>query len=76
MYGQDLCNAVDVFKDVNKTSVKDNTWKGLGMAYCRNVKSWRNPNHPDIYWKQTTVLSELVHSPMDYLKEMNDVLSR
>ncbi|XP_022342498.2 helicase domino-like isoform X2 [Crassostrea virginica] len=76
VYGQDLCNAVDVFKDVNKTSVKDNTWKGLGMAYCRNVKSWRNPNHPDIYWKQTTVLSELVHSPMDYLKEMNDVLSR
>ncbi|XP_061196592.1 helicase domino-like [Saccostrea echinata] len=76
VYGQDLCDAVDVFKDMNKTSVKDNTWKGLGMAYCRNVKCWRNPNHPDIYWKQTTVLSELVHSPMDYLCELKDILSR
>ncbi|XP_048751446.2 helicase domino-like isoform X4 [Ostrea edulis] len=76
VYGQDLCDVVDVCKDLNKTSVKDNAWKGLGMAYCRNVKSWRNPNNPDIYWKQTTVLSELVHSPMDYLREMQDILSR
>nr|XP_034338379.1 helicase domino isoform X8 [Crassostrea gigas] len=76
VYGEDLCNAVDAFKDMNKTSVKNNTWKGLGMAYCHNMKSWRNPNHPDIYWKQTTVLSELVHSPMEFLQQMNDILSR
>lgn len=76
VYGEDLCNAVDAFKDMNKTSVKNNTWKGLGMAYCHNMKSWRNPNHPDIYWKQTTVLSELVHSPMEFLQQMNDILTR
>ncbi|XP_052714542.1 helicase domino-like isoform X3 [Crassostrea angulata] len=76
VYGEDLCNAVDAFKDMNKTSVKNNTWKGLGMAYCHNMKSWRNPNHPDIYWKQTTVLSELVNSPMEFLQQMNDILTR
>jgi hypothetical protein len=37
VYGQDLCHTVDVFRDMNKTCVKDNTWKGLGMVYCHNV---------------------------------------
>ncbi|XP_052073827.1 helicase domino-like isoform X2 [Mytilus californianus] len=76
VYGQDLCHTVDVFRDMNKTCVKDNTWKGLGMVYCRNVHTWPNVNHPSYYWKQTKVLSNLVNTPEQFLHKMEDILLR
>ena len=76
VYGQDLCHTVDVFRDMNRTHVKDNTWKGLGMVYCRNVHTWPNVNHPSYYWKQTKVLSNLINTPEQFLHKMEDILLR
>ncbi|XP_063395969.1 helicase SRCAP-like isoform X3 [Mytilus trossulus] len=76
VYGQDLCHTVDVFRDMNRTRVKDNTWKGLGMVYCRNVHTWPNVNHPSYYWKQTKVLSNLINTPEQFLHKMEDILLR
>lgn len=76
VYGQDLCHTVDVFRDLNKTCVKDNTWKGLGMVHCHSVHSNINPNHPSYYWKQTKVLSELVNTPEQFLLQMEEILLR
>lgn len=77
VYGQDLCHTVDVFRDMNKTCVKDNTWKGLGMVYCHNVhNSSSNINPSSFHWKQTKVLSDLVNTPEQFLKKMEDIVLR
>ncbi|XP_069134718.1 helicase domino-like isoform X2 [Argopecten irradians] len=72
VYGQDLRCTVNVMK----TCVRDNTWPSLGHIHCTNINSWSNPHRPEIFWNQTKVLSNLVHTPLQYLQELEDILSR
>ena len=76
VYGQDLCHTVDVFRDLNKTCVKDNTWRGLGMVYCQKIHNTHNKNHPSYFWKQTKVLSDIVNTPDSFLKKMEEIVLR
>ena len=74
--GQDLHDVVSVFNSVKRTSVVNNTWKSLGQAVCCCVHTVKNPYHPDIYWTQSNSLKSLVHTPQQYLTELEDVLNR
>ncbi|OWF46679.1 helicase domino-like isoform X2 [Mizuhopecten yessoensis] len=76
VYGQDLRCTVNVMSDTDKTCVCDNTWAALGHVHCTNIHSWSNPYRPEVFWKQTKVLSNLVHTPLQYLHELEDILSR
>lgn len=77
VYGQDLCHTVNVFRDMNRTCVKDNIWKGLGMVYCHKACTCDNLlSHPNTFWSSTQALSDIVHKPLQYLQEMDDILSR
>ncbi|XP_060081235.1 helicase domino-like isoform X1 [Ylistrum balloti] len=76
VYGQDLRCTVNVMSDTCKTRVRDNTWCSQGHVHCTNINSWSNPHRPEIFWNQTKVLSNLVHTPLQYLHQLEDILSR
>ncbi|KAK3606446.1 hypothetical protein CHS0354_041388 [Potamilus streckersoni] len=79
VYGRDLCQAVNIYKMENHetpSSHTNNFWKGVGMIHCHNVHSVKNRHHPDYFWTQTKVLSNLVHTPEQYLSELEDILAR
>ena len=42
------------------------------MARCEKT----SPQHPAVFWRQTRALEELVRSPLQYLDELHDILSR
>ncbi|KAL3857410.1 hypothetical protein ACJMK2_012085, partial [Sinanodonta woodiana] len=79
VYGRDLCQAVNIYKTENRetpSSHTNNFWKGVGMIHCHNVHSVNNRCHPEYFWTQTKVLSNLVHTPEQYLSELEDILAR
>ncbi|KAK3083777.1 hypothetical protein FSP39_003020, partial [Pinctada imbricata] len=77
VYGRDLHDAVDVWRDTSQTTVIDNTWGGRGRSFCLNVHSpFSNSKLSDKYWTNTKVLSNLVHTPEMFLQELKEVLDR
>jgi len=80
VYGQDLCDAVNIFKDpfTSKTyRTRDlSKWHGPGYIHCHCAKLCNQPNHPKYLWYQTSVLSEFLHTPEQFMKELEDVLDR
>ena len=80
VYGQDFCDCVNIFKDPysSKTYTKrDRTlWHGPGTVHCYCAKVCRTPDHPHYLWNQTKVLSEVIHTPEEYLAELGEVLDR
>jgi hypothetical protein len=46
-------------------------------VYCHNVhNSSSNTNPSSFHWKQTKVLSDLVNTPEQFLKKMEDIVLR
>ena len=80
VYGQDLCDAVNIFIDPygSKHFVKrDRTlWHGPGQIHCHCAKFCQNPDHPKYLWNQTKVLSDVIHTPEQYLAELQETLDR
>lgn len=80
VYGQDLCDAVNIFKDPFSSKVykrRDlSKWHGLGHIHCHCAKLCHNPTHPKYVWNQTSVLSDIIHTPEQYLKELEDIVER
>ncbi|XP_041347993.1 helicase SRCAP-like isoform X2 [Gigantopelta aegis] len=74
--GQDLHDVVCVFNSLKRTNVVNNTWKSLGHVVCHCAHTVKNPYHPDIYWTQSSSLKSLVHTPQQYLTELEDILKR
>ena len=80
VYGQDLCDAVNIFKEpytgrVYRTRDKSK-WNGPGHIHCRCAKLCPNPCRPQYLWNQTKVLSNTIHTPEQYLEELKDVIER
>ncbi len=76
VYGQDLCEAVDVTKCVTRTRFVDNLWHGLGYVHCLCAHHHNNPYHPDFHWQHSEVFKQLIHTPEQYLEELRGILSR
>ncbi|CAH1801795.1 unnamed protein product, partial [Owenia fusiformis] len=77
VYGQDLHNAVNVLNDLKTTNLLEThpgsrlTWGGVSHVNCHNVHNGRG----DI-WRETDILAQMIHTPDQYLKELQDVLNR
>ncbi|CAG5123366.1 unnamed protein product, partial [Candidula unifasciata] len=53
------------------------SWHNSGYVNCLFSQNRQiNHNHPDVYWRESTHLQHLVHSPLEWLEEMKDILSR
>ncbi|XP_052801568.1 helicase SRCAP-like isoform X2 [Mya arenaria] len=80
VYGQDLCDAVNIFKDPYSSKSYRNRdltkWQGPGHIHCYCAKNCDQPKHPKYLWNQTSVLSDFIHTPEQYLEELQDVLER
>ena len=80
VYGQDLCDAINIFRDPytgRAYRTRDiSKWNGPGHIHCSCVKLCKNPCHPKYLWNQTRVLSEVIHTPEQYLGELKDILER
>ncbi|XP_052268550.1 helicase domino-like isoform X1 [Dreissena polymorpha] len=80
VYGQDLCDAVNIFKDPFSSKMYKHRdlskWHGLGHIHCHCAKLCHNPSHPKYIWNQTAVLSDIIHTPEQYLKELEDIVER
>lgn len=80
VYGQDLCDAVNIFKDPFSSRSYRNRdtskWNGPGHIHCQCSKLCTNCFHPKYLWNQTTVLSDIIHTPEQYLQELQDILER
>ncbi|ESO91647.1 hypothetical protein LOTGIDRAFT_122039, partial [Lottia gigantea] len=74
VYGQDLCESIEAFSDLDPTTVNSNIWHGLGTVYCRHANRYDN-SHGN-FWKTTSALSNIVHTPEQYLTELQDLLDR
>ena len=79
VYGQDLCDTVDILLDCaeHKDSTKPgHVWNGPGYVHCHKTLTCTNPHHPDSYWTQTHALRDMLHTPEDYSRELQDILQR
>lgn len=80
VYGQDLCDAVNIHKDPYSNRMYKNRdiakWNGPGHIHCYCAKFCSNPNHPKYLWNQTSVLSDILHTPEQYLQELENILDR
>lgn len=80
VYGQDLCEAVNIFKDPYSSRTYKNRdlslWHGPGHIHCQCTKLCTNCDHPKYLWHQTSALSEILHTPEQYLHELESLLDR
>ena len=80
VYGHDLRDAVNIFKDPYDSKLyakRDRTlWHGPGQIHCYCARFCRNLDHPKYLWNRTKVLSEVIHTPEEYLQELGEVLDR
>ena len=75
MYGLDLHGCVDVLSETK--DVDASRWRGLGYVQCyQALMSQRSPNHPEVFWKQTEALVDILHTPEDYLEELQEIIER
>ena len=82
VYGQDLCEAVNILRadsvaslNINNNKDCDSRWRmGQGYLHCEAVHRARNPYHPAVFWHQTDALRNIVHSPEQYLFELKEIL--
>ena len=51
-------------------------WKGMGHVTCQSVHRVHNRNHPNVYWRSTEHLNNVIHTPDGYLNELEDIISR
>ncbi|GFN95546.1 helicase domino [Plakobranchus ocellatus] len=59
-----------------KTNFNDE-WRSNGYLSCLIAQQQNiNHEHPELFWKETSFLGEVVHSPEDWLEELKEVLSR
>ncbi|XP_013379688.1 helicase SRCAP [Lingula anatina] len=76
VYGQDLCAAVDVLSGLKSTTVLDNTMRGLGYVNCYHAQHRSKLYNPEMYYRWTQPLMDIVHTPEKYVEEMKDILER
>uniref|UniRef100_A0A0B7BCW9 Helicase C-terminal domain-containing protein n=1 Tax=Arion vulgaris TaxID=1028688 RepID=A0A0B7BCW9_9EUPU len=61
----------------NTSVINLESWRNNGYVNCLFAQNRQlNHSHPDIYWRESTHLQQFVHSPVEWLDELKDVLSR
>lgn len=80
VYGQDLCDSVNIFRDPYNGKLylkRERTrWHGPGQIHCYCAKFCQTLDKPSYLWNQTKVLSDVIHTPEQYLQELEEVLDR
>uniref|UniRef100_A0A2C9JZS6 Helicase domino n=1 Tax=Biomphalaria glabrata TaxID=6526 RepID=A0A2C9JZS6_BIOGL len=88
VYGSDTHHCVNCLRSLScsncsslpsqlKSSSKNNSWRGDGYVNCLYAQNHSiNHNHPDVFWRETSHLQHIIHSPDKWLDELKDVLSR
>ncbi|KAK0055030.1 helicase domino [Biomphalaria pfeifferi] len=88
VYGSDTHHCVNCLRSLNcsncsslpsqlKSFSKNNSWRGDGYVNCLYAQNHSiNHNHPDVFWRETSHLQQIIHSPDKWLDELKDVLSR
>lgn len=74
VYGEDLFGAVDALHETHDLDCS--RWRGLGHVHCHKIHHCVKLNHPNVFWRQTDALRAAVHTPLDYLNIMKDILER
>lgn len=78
MSALDASNSYSPTPSVSSTPASSpDTWRNNGYVNCLFSQSRQlNHSHPDVYWRESTHLQHLVHSPLEWLEEMKDILAR
>ncbi|XP_064613460.1 helicase SRCAP-like isoform X3 [Liolophura sinensis] len=76
VYGQDFYNCVNLLRDGEQTGATGTQWKGRGFIHCHNVQHCKRPHRMANYLARTEALSQLVHTPEQYLSQLQDILQR
>ncbi|BFZ18188.1 hypothetical protein BsWGS_21227 [Bradybaena similaris] len=83
-HGVDCMSALDASNSYSPTpsvastpASSPDSWHNNGYVNCLFSQSRQlNHSYPDVYWRESTHLQHLVHSPLEWLEEMKDILAR
>lgn len=91
VYGSDTRHCVDCMQALDTSNsypaspcpslsasiTSSDSWRGRGHVNCLLGQNRQlNHNHPDVFWRESTHLQQLVHSPGEWLDQLKDTLSR